>query len=74
MRWHALGKFRERRTSIRTVLEFRIGAELIVVADAASVSSDAGSIHHEATVISGTVLSGWRKPQASQTDASDRSR
>ncbi len=34
----------------------RIGAEIIVVADAASVGSDAGSIRHDATVISAPIL------------------
>ena len=32
------------------------GTEITVVADAASVSSDAGSIHHEATLIGAPVL------------------
>ena len=35
---------------------FRIGAAITVVADAASVGSDAGSIRHDATVIAAPVL------------------
>ncbi len=37
-------------------MSFRTGTEITVVADAASVSSDAGSIHHEAKLIGAPVL------------------
>ncbi len=37
-------------------LQLRIGAEITVVADAASVGSDAGSIRHDATVIAAPIL------------------
>ena len=52
--------FAERKATFATVVSapvLRIGAVIAVVADAASVGSDAGSIRHDATVIAAPVLS-----------------
>ncbi len=43
--------------SLKFAASFRIGAAITVVADAASVGSDAGSIRHDATVIATPILS-----------------
>ncbi len=49
------------------------GTEITVVADAASVSSDAGSIHHEATLIGALVPTTYRcRRRSSRASTTDR--